>query len=125
MTNGDGFRAGTFERIDEIVRAAVADGQAPGVVAAVGRGRTGTGHVAVAGVMTVGGPPMRADTLFRISSITKPMTAAVVLALIDDGALALNEPVEGLLPELAERAVLRHPDAPLNDVLAAARAGAS
>jgi CubicO group peptidase (beta-lactamase class C family) len=121
MTNGDGFRAGTFERIDEIVRAAVEDGQAPGVVAAVGRGRTGTGHVAVAGVMTVGGPPMRADTLFRISSITKPLTAAVVLALIDDGALALNEPVEGLLPELAERAVLRHPDAPLNDVLPAHR----
>jgi CubicO group peptidase (beta-lactamase class C family) len=87
MTNGDGFRAGSFERIDEIVRAAVADGQTPGVVAAVGRGRTGTGHVAVAvaGVMTVGGPPMRADTLFRISSITKPMTAAVVLSLIDDG----------------------------------------
>jgi CubicO group peptidase (beta-lactamase class C family) len=44
---------------------------------------------------------MRRDTLFRISSTTKPMTAAVVLSLVDDGLLELNGPADDLLPELA------------------------
>ena len=64
---------------------------------------------------------MRRDTLFRISSITKPMTAAAVLSLVDDGLLELDEPVDGLLPELAGRRVLRRPDGPLTDTVPAQR----
>jgi CubicO group peptidase (beta-lactamase class C family) len=90
------------------------------VVAAVGRG--GEGYVAAAGVMAVGGPPMRPDTLFRIASITKPVTAAVVLSLAEDGLLGLEEPVDRLLPELADRRVLRRPDGPLTDTIEAERA---
>ena len=108
------------ERLEEIVETAVARGDAPGVVAAVGRG--GEGYVAAAGVMTVGGPPMRPDTLFRIASITKPVTAAVVLSLAEDGLLGLEEPVDRLLPELADRRVLRRPDGPLTDTIEAERA---
>jgi CubicO group peptidase (beta-lactamase class C family) len=116
---GEEFRAGTFDQIEALVQAAVADGQVPGVVAAVGR--RDAVHVATAGVMTAGGAPMRPDTLFRISSTTKPMTAAVVLSLVDSGVLALNEPVDALLPELADRRVLRRPDGPLTDVVSAMR----
>ena len=105
-------------RINEVVEAAVVQGQAPGVVAAVAQGDES--YITAAGVMAVGGPPMRPDTLFRISSTTKPITAAVVLSLVDDG-LDLNGPVEGLLPELAERRVLRRPDGPLDDTVAAER----
>jgi CubicO group peptidase (beta-lactamase class C family) len=94
-----------FARIDEVVEGAVEQGQAPGVVAAVARGEIV--HVAMAGAMAVGGEPMRRDTLFRISSTTKPMTAAAVLSLVDDGLLELNGPVDELLPELADRRVLR------------------
>ena len=112
---GDAVRA----RIDGIVEGAVEQGQAPGVVAAVARG--GRVHVATAGVMAVGGPPMRRDTLFRISSNTKPMTAVVVLSLVDDGLLALDESVERLLPELADRRVLVRPDGPLSETAAAQR----
>jgi len=108
------------ERLEEIVETAVARGDAPGVVAAVGRG--GEGYVAAAGVMAVGGPPMRPDTLFRIASITKPVTAAVVLSLAEDGLLGLEEPVDRLLPELADRRVLRRPDGPLTDTTEAERA---
>src|SRR6185312_15672331 len=108
------------ERLEEIVETAVARGDAPGVVAAVGRG--GEGYVAAAGVMAVGGPPMRPDTLFRIASITKPVTAAVVLSLAEDGLLGLEEPVDRLLPELAGRRVLRRPDGPLTDTIEAERA---
>jgi CubicO group peptidase (beta-lactamase class C family) len=108
------------ERLEEIVETAVARGDAPGVVAAVGRG--GEGYVAAAVVMAVGGPPMRPDTLFRIASITKPVTAAVVLSLAEDGLLGLEEPVDRLLPELADRRVLRRPDGPLTDTIEAERA---
>ena len=80
MAHGEKIDEG---RIDEIVEAAVEQGQAPGVVAAVAKGDAT--YVKAAGVMAVGGPPMRPDTLFRISSTTKPITAAVVLSLVDGG----------------------------------------
>lgn len=108
------------EKLEQIVETAVARGDAPGVVAAVSRGDEG--YVAAAGVMAVGGPPMRPDTLFRIASITKPVTAAVVLSLAEDGLLGLEEPVDRLLPELADRRVLRRPDGPLTDTIKAERA---
>ena len=108
------------ERLAEIVEAAVARGDAPGVVAAVGRGDAT--YVKAAGTMAIGDPPMRADTLFRIASITKPVTAAVVLGLVDDGLLGLDEPVDRLLPELADRRVLRRPDGPLTNTVRAERA---
>ena len=108
------------ERLEDIVEAAVARGDAPGVVAAVATGDET--RIATAGVMAVGGPPMRADTLFRIASITKPITAAVVLSLADEGVLGLDEPVDRLLPELADRRVLRRPDGPLTDTIRAERA---
>src|SRR6266566_121416 len=105
--------------VDEIVEAAAAQGQVPGVVAAVARGDAT--YVTAAGVMAAGGPPMRPDTLFRISSMTKPITAAVVLSLVDDGLLDLNGPVEALLPELVGRRVLRRPDGLLTDTVEAER----
>jgi CubicO group peptidase (beta-lactamase class C family) len=108
------------DKLDDIIETAVARGDAPGVVAAVGRGDEG--YVAAAGVMAVGGPPMRPDTLFRIASITRPVTAAVVLSLAEDGLLGLEEPVNRLLPELADRRVLRRPDGPLTDTIRAERA---
>ena len=106
-------------RIDAVVEGAVQQGQAPGVVAAVARGDTA--YIKAAGVMAVSGPPMRPDTLFRISSNTKPITAAVVLSLVEDGLLDLHGPVEELLPELAGRRVLRRPDGPLDDTVKAER----
>jgi CubicO group peptidase (beta-lactamase class C family) len=65
---------------------------------------------------------MRSDTLFRIASITKPVTAAVVLSLAEDGLPGLDEPVDRWLPELADRRVLRRPDGPLTDTIEAERA---
>jgi CubicO group peptidase (beta-lactamase class C family) len=114
MTHGD--KQGT---IDAIVEAAVEQGQAPGVVAAVARGDET--YISAAGVMAVGGPPMRTDTVFRIASTTKPITAAVILSLVDEGRLDLDGPVDDLLPELAGRRVLRRPDGPLTDTVTAER----
>ncbi len=119
MSNSDGFPRAVPARIDEVVERAVQQGQAPGVVAAVARGQAV--HVATAGVMAVGGQPMRRDTLFRITSNTKPMTAAAVLSLVDDGLLDLNGPVDELAPELAGRRVLSRPDGTLGRTVPAER----
>ena len=108
------------DKLADIVGAAVARGDAPGVVAAVSQGDET--YVTAAGAMAAGVPPMRPGTLFRISSITKPVTAAVVLGLAEDGLIGLDEPVDRLLPELADRRVLRRPDGPLADTVAAERA---
>ena len=119
MVSQDGIASEVLARIDEIVKGAVDDGQAPGVVAGVARGETV--HVATAGALAVGGAPMRRDTLFRISSTTKPIMAAAVLSLVDEGVLDLDSPVDELLPELADRRVLRRPDGPLDDTVPARR----
>lgn len=107
------------DRVDATVAQAIEEGQVPGVVAAVARGEAV--HVATAGASAVGGPPMARDTLFRITSMSKPITAAAVLSLADDGVLDLDEPVDRLLPELADRRVLRRPDGPLDDTMPALR----
>src|SRR5437660_5615036 len=67
-------------------------------------------------------PPMRRDTIFRISSMTKPIIAAATMLLVEECKLRLDEPVDALLPELAERQVLRRLDGPLDDTVPAKRA---
>lgn len=64
---------------------------------------------------------MRRDTLFRITSMTKPLTATAVLSLVDAGMLQLDDIVDRWLPELSNRRVLRRPDGPLDDTVPAAR----
>ncbi len=117
MSGAGGFDRDVLARIDDIVVSAVEHGQVPGVVAAVARGETV--HVTTAGSMALDGPPMRRDTLFRIASITKPMTAACVLSFVDESRLGLDEPAERWLPELAGRRVLRRPDGALEDTVPA------
>ncbi|MFF2085041.1 serine hydrolase domain-containing protein [Nocardia sp. NPDC058176] len=65
--------------------------------------------------------PVRADNLFRISSMTKPLTAVAASILIDEGLLDPAAPVDELLPELADRQVLVHPGAAVTDTVAAHR----
>lgn len=66
--------------------------------------------------------PVELDSVFRISSMTKPITAAAALVLVDRGVLELSDPVDPWLPELADRRVLRHRAGPLDDTVAADRA---
>jgi CubicO group peptidase (beta-lactamase class C family) len=65
--------------------------------------------------------PLARSAIFRIASLTKPITAAAIMALVEEGALRLNQPVEALLPELAQRRVLRAIDSELDDTVAAVR----
>jgi CubicO group peptidase (beta-lactamase class C family) len=93
----------------------------PGLAALVLR--DGGEQVATLGVKTAGQPaPVARDTIFRVASMTKPITAVATLLLVEDGKLNLDEPVDRLLPELANRSVLKRVDAPLTDVEPAKRA---
>jgi CubicO group peptidase (beta-lactamase class C family) len=107
--------AGLREVLDSHVRA----GTLPGAVGLVARGDEV--EVAAVGSATIGGPPMAADSIFRIASLTKPVTAAALLTLVDDGRLALDDPVREWLPELANPVVVRTPAAPTGDVVPAKR----
>jgi CubicO group peptidase (beta-lactamase class C family) len=64
---------------------------------------------------------MTRDSIFRIASITKPITAAATMMLVDDGRIALDDPVSRWLPELANPSVVRTPDADPGDVVPANR----
>jgi CubicO group peptidase (beta-lactamase class C family) len=98
----------------------VGDEKVPGLVALVASGAQV--HVEALGTLAVGGPPVARDSIFRIASTTKPITAAAVLALAAEGLAGLDEPVDRLLPELAGRRVLRRMDGPLDDTVPADRA---
>ena len=97
----------------------VESGSLPGAVALVGRGDEV--HVEVVGRQSLGGAPMRRDSIFRIASLTKPIAALGALILVDDGVVRLDDPVDDVLPELADRRVLRRVDSPLDDTVAAVR----
>ena len=98
----------------------IARGYAPGVVALISRGDQT--HILPLGTKAFGDPtPMPRDALFRIASMTKAVTAAAVLMLVADGKLRLDEPVDRLLPELADRKVLKRIDGPLGDTVPAKR----
>jgi CubicO group peptidase (beta-lactamase class C family) len=98
----------------------VADDKVPGLVALVASGDDV--QVEALGQLSVGGPPATRNSLFRIASTTKPITGAATLALVAEGLVGLDEPVDRLLPELAERRVLRRMDGPLDDTEPAVRA---
>lgn len=112
----------TPQAIEQIRAAAeqqVGDTRVPGLVALVARGDEA--HVEALGSLTIGGNPTKPDSLFRIASTTKPITAAATLAVIEEGLIDLDGSVEPLLPELADRQVLRHMDGPLTETAPARR----
>ncbi len=59
---------------------------------------------------------MRSDTLFRIASMTKPITSAAALMLVEEGGMALDDPISRWVPELADPLVLRDAAGPCDDV---------
>ena len=80
-------------------------------------------HVETLGTMAIGNPaPMKRDTIFRIASITKPITAVGAMILVEECKLRLDESVEPWLPELANRRVLKSISSQPDDTVPAQRA---
>jgi CubicO group peptidase (beta-lactamase class C family) len=103
----------------EVMSGHVDAGDVPGLVLGLSRG--GDVHVEAIGAVAPGGAAMRPDAIFRITSMTRPVTALAALILIRNGKLSLAEPVDRLLPELAGRPVLRRLDGPVEDTVPAHR----
>src|SRR4030081_2498360 len=80
-------------RMHDVMAGYVERGEAPGLVTLVSR--RGEVHVDAIGTMAVGGSdPMRRDTIFRIASMTKPITAVATMILVEECRLRLGEPVD-------------------------------
>lgn len=105
--------------LSELLAGAVADDLVPGALALVARGDLVRTYGA--GSMSMEGPPMGADAIVRIQSMTKPITTVATLLLVQEGRLRLDDPVEQWLPELADRRVVRVPDAGVDDTVPAQR----
>src|SRR5437899_11887791 len=106
-------------RLRHALAAHVESGDMPGIVALVSR--RGETRVEAIGTQSFGGTPMRRDTIFRIASMTKPITAAATLILVEECRLPRDDPVDQLLPELAHRNVLKSLEAPVEDTVPARR----
>ncbi len=119
MTTG-GLSKARLGRMHEVMAGYVERGEVPGLVTLVSR--RGEVHVDAIGMKALGGKdPLRRDTIFRIASMTKPITAAAAMILIEECKLRLDERVERLLPELANRQVVKRLDGPLDDTVPAHR----
>jgi CubicO group peptidase (beta-lactamase class C family) len=118
--SGGGLSKARLGRMHDVMAGHVGHGAVPGLVALVSR--RDEVHVDAIGTMAVGGGDrMRRDTIFRIASVTKPITAVAAMILVEEAKLRLDDPVDRFLPELADRKVLRAIDGPLDDTVPANR----
>jgi CubicO group peptidase (beta-lactamase class C family) len=98
----------------------VADGVAPGLVTLVASGDEV--HIDTFGTPSFDDDtPLARGAIFRIASLTKPITAVATLSLVEEGRLRLDQRIDDLLPELADRRVLRAIGAELDDTVPANR----
>jgi CubicO group peptidase (beta-lactamase class C family) len=107
-------------RLHDAMAAHVASRELSGVVTLVARGDEV--HVDLVGTPSFADDaPLARDAIFRIASLTKPITAAAAMSLVEEGILRLEDPIDDLIPELADRHVLRAIDAELDDTVRADR----
>jgi CubicO group peptidase (beta-lactamase class C family) len=119
-TKGSGFSNARLARMHATLQGHVESGSIPGLVALVHqRGRE---HVETIGTMAFdSNVPMRRDTIFRLASTTKPITAVGAMILVEECKVRLDDPVDQWLPELRDRRVLRTIESPLDDTVPAKR----
>jgi len=115
-----GFSKARLARFGSLLAASVERGDMPGLVALIDR--RGETHVEIHGHLAFGSvEKMRRDTIFRIASLTKPVVAAAAMTMVEEGRLRLDDPVDELLPELANRRVLKNLEGSLDDTVPAHR----
>ena len=107
-------------RLHAVMQARVDQRELPGVVTLISR--HGERYADAIGTIAFDSKtPMRGDSIFRLASTTKPITAVAAMILVEECKLRLDDPVDPWLPELANRRVLRALDGPLDDTVPARR----
>jgi CubicO group peptidase (beta-lactamase class C family) len=119
-TNGPSLSKPHLERMHQILSGYIDRKEMPGLAALVSR--HDDIHVETLGTLSFNqSAPMRVDTIFRIASLAKPVTAVAAMILIEECRLRLDESIEPWIPELANRRVLRSLSGPLDDTAPAQR----
>jgi CubicO group peptidase (beta-lactamase class C family) len=117
-----GFDEGRLGAVEPMLEGVVGAGDLSGIVSLVWR------KGEVVSLDTVGkrdianALPMQRDTLFRIASMTKPITSVAAMMLVEEGKIALGDPIAKWLPEFAHMQVLKRPDGPLDETYPSPRA---
>src|SRR3569833_1229529 len=121
VTNPKGFSGEGLAKIAPTLQPIVDSGDLSGFVTLLFR------HGEIAQLNTLGQRdmekklPMERDTLFRIASMTKPITSVAALMLMEEGRIALNDPISRVAPEFENMHVLRSPNGPLDETVPADR----
>src|SRR5262245_53238549 len=120
MSRPRGLSRQRLGKMRDVLAGYVERGAVAGVVALLAR--RDEVHVEAIGAQDLAtGTPIRRNTIFRIASMSKLVTAVAAMMLVEETKLRLDEPVDRWLPELADRKVLRSIESPLDDVVAAHR----
>src|SRR5215469_13642178 len=115
-----GLSKAKLERMHRVLSGYVERRDMPGLVALVSR--SDDVHIETLGTLAFdNASPMRRDTIFRIASLTKLVTAVAAMILVEDCRLRLDDSIEPWLPELANRRVLRSILSELDDTVPASR----
>jgi CubicO group peptidase (beta-lactamase class C family) len=117
-----GFDPARLDTIGPALQAFVDRGELAGVVTLTSRGGEIVQAEAIGWSDIETRTPMRSDTLFRIASMTKPITSVAALMLVEEGRIALDDAISRWVPELADPLVLRDAAGPLRYVAPARRA---
>jgi CubicO group peptidase (beta-lactamase class C family) len=116
-----GLSKSRLERMHQVLSGHVERKEVPGLVALVSH--HDDVHVETLGTMSVGHPaPMKRDTIFRVASLVKPITAVAAMILVEECKLRLDQSIEPWLPELANRRVLKSMSSLPDDTVPALRA---
>lgn len=114
-----GFSKAGLDRLRGVMAGHVERGDLPGLVMLVSR--HGEVQADAIGRLAFEGSPVTRDAIFRITSMTKPITAAAAMILVEEGKLGLDDPVDSWLPEISNRKVLLSIDALIHQTVPARR----
>jgi CubicO group peptidase (beta-lactamase class C family) len=109
------------DAVETVLGRIVSDGELAGAATLTWRDERVVQSAAVGWRDIAAGLPVERDTIFRIASVSKPITSVVALTLLEEGRFALDEPISRWAPEFAAMRVLRDPNGPLDATDPAAR----
>ena len=116
-----GFKPEVLAQVGPALKGLVDQGALSGMVTLVWRRGEEVQFNAIGQRDIAGGLPMERDTIFRIASMTKPVTTLAALMLVEEGKLAISDPITKWLPEFKDMAVLKDAAGPIDETVPAQR----
>ncbi len=107
-------RAPSWTKVQALLDGYLADGKIPGLAAAIGRGTEAASMLFAGTIAADSKRPVDADTLFRVYSMSKPITGIAAMMLIEDGKLRLDQSVGDFIPGFAKPMVAIDPEKSLD-----------